>query len=66
MTLWVVGIMLTIGLLDLKEDVNWKDQVLYILLVVFAWPFVLGVSIRETFLESDAEWLRSKTNGRIH
>lgn len=42
---WIAGIMFTLGYVD--DDVtSVKNQILDGLLVLFAWPLVLGIAVR--------------------
>jgi len=47
--IWIIGIMFTIGILDFDWDaMSFKEKFLLNLLLILAWPFVLGVAIKKT------------------
>ena len=59
MTIWVIGMVFTLGLIladlnDVEEDVPWYMQLGIVFLAVVAWPLILGVGVAH-LLSKDSE-----------
>ena len=53
--IWTIGVMFTLGLVHTRKDCKRWEEIVLGLLIVIMWPFVLGISIRNTLKDIEVD-----------